>query len=171
MQADGRRNKRLENRNRYIYLAQAIDLNPGSMMADAANLAARVASEALQLPVFNPKAAWSMSLVHPGPNGDPGRDALVGANQTLALAADLLVAVVDLVIPSWGMPFEVLERAKDSTKPILVVCPRNPNQWPMYLQWVLGGNATWLDPTDLTETDSDSVMASALDRLGIVRVM
>lgn len=170
----GRTDPRRDDRNCFIYLAQAIDLDRGGehpMETSAAlHIAAQQASEYLQMPVFDPKGAWSRSLLLPGPYSNPGRNALVGMNQTLALAANLLIAVFDLDTPSWGMPYEVLSRAEVSNKPILVVCRRPPDSWPMYLQWVLGGNATWICTPDLMNANPEAVIAQALERLGLGRV-
>lgn len=161
-QADPRR----DNRHRFIYLAQAIDLaeDDGTLVEGLDYVAAR-ASEYLQMPVFDPRRAWSRSNLLPHPTGHAGRDALVGANQVMALSASLLIAVFDIRTPSWGMPFEVLARAEQPNRPILLVSPQDPSYWPQYLQWVLGGRATWLAAGPQWEPLASNKVDQALGRI------
>lgn len=157
---------RKDDRNRFIYLAQAIDLNEKTDEMQELLRFANLASEALQIPVFDPRAAWSRSVLDVGPNANQGRNALAGLNQTLALAADLLIAVFDLRTPSWGMPYEVLSRAEQRHKPIIMVSPNDPREYPLYLQWVLGGNATWVN----WQGHRSTWVEEALNQVGMVTV-
>ena len=138
-----------------IYAARAIDLAPEEYGGWAGLL--EYISLARGDVIFDPGTAWSKTAFED--LSPKALESLVQYNQKMAIEADLLVAWVDLEVPSWGLPFEILTRAATSfgSRDTLVIMDLDQDL-PVYLKWAHTRGVIFAEPTN-------SAIAEALRQL------
>lgn len=101
----------------YIYIASPLDQNP-DRLGDVPDLIAAL-FDAGATAVFNPGTAWTLQ----DPNGFSHKQ-VQDVNVAALQAADGVLAVLPLGVPTVGTPMEIL-LARQASKPVVVVGTRN----------------------------------------------